>query len=153
MSRERTTATQTVSPVKLAIIAVLTLVLVLVLVYQFSGETAEPAALLKRRTPRDSASAGDSSASDANRATNSNRIHWPDIHRDEVAAFNPFEIPAALRDNPTVTALPAQPSQSVQVVQTDEPPRAEPASSSSGVGGSKPEDEQARIRAQDRKSR
>lgn len=152
MNSDRSTSGQSVSPAKLAVIAVLALVLVLVLVFQFWGGGEGTPAILKKRAPRNAANAGETPASDAARATNSNRLHWPDIQLDEVAAFNPFETPAALLDAPVANAVPVQPSQSIQSAQAAGPPQMESAVTTPPIG-SKGDDEQARIRAQERKSR
>ena len=153
MNRERSSSDQTVSPAKLAIIAALALVLVLVLAFQFGGQGGEPPVARNKRTPGNSASTAETSNSNANPATSSNRIRWPDIQRDEVASFNPFEIPEAIRDKPVANDVPSQTSQSVQTAQVGESPHAEPAVATAANGAAKGDEEQAGIRAQERKSR
>jgi hypothetical protein len=139
-----------VTPAKLAAIAVLALVLVAILVFQFSGPSE--GASLKKRSPKSPVSvASDPAAASSTSPAGPHRLRWPEIQREEVLAFNPFAIPEVLaKSNGTATA---QTSQPIQVSQASDSASAQPTVPNSGEPNPNPQAEQARMRAQERKSR
>jgi hypothetical protein len=141
-----------ITPGKLATIVGLGLVLVIVLVVQFSGGEEAPA-LVKRRLPRTAAvavAAADPAASSPGRAAHR---PWPDLDRSAVAAFDPFEVPAALRPATSGSSRTAASTGPIQIAQAAGNPSGVSTGTITGPTAPNPDDVQARIRATERKSR
>lgn len=137
------------TPTKLVTIALLAIVLVIVLVVQFSG-SSDPI-VIKRRQPRGSPGNNPEAANPSRDPAPAVRVHWPEIHREEVASFNPFQVPDNLqKKSPLVSPQTTQP---LQVAQSATSPPMETTEPVGALLGLKPKDEQARIRAIERNSR
>lgn len=154
MNRPGTPPPPALTPAKLATIGVLSVVLVGVLYSQFSSDDSGP--IVKRRQPRGDASGGTTpNGSDGNQQAQapSVRAKWPEIPRDEVAAFNPFAVPETLLPKSPDAAPDPQALQVAASSQTTSTPgsiQPDP----TAQGPSAKEDPAASLaRAQERKSR
>lgn len=139
-----------ITPGKLATIAALAIVLVIVLVMQFSS-SSETVVIKKRRPRNASGENADTVQASMEAASPAIRVNWPEIRREEVAEFNPFQVPDELQSQKPLAS--PQPTEALQIVQTISP--APPATTDSATAEPpiKPTDEKARIRAIERKSR
>ncbi len=152
MNRTIPTPSLAFSPTKLAIITVLAIVLVVVVAVQFSGRESVPAASQKK-TSRNVPGAATETAVTTSATMPAVRLHWPEIQREEVTAFNPFEIPDGLLPKSLSTSHQAQSSQSIQVAQSLQTASPQPTATGGAHYAGKTDDAQGRIRAQERKSR
>ena len=135
------------TPGKLATIAALAIVLVIVLVIQFSGSSET--VVIKKRKPRNAAETNAGAVQASTEASSSAiRVRWPEIRREEVAEFNPFQVPDELQSQKA-----PQTTGAIQVVQQENPTPSATTGSTTAEPPTKPTDDQARIRAKERKSR
>lgn len=152
MNRAGPTPVPVLTPAKLAMIVILAIVLVIVLIVQFSGGESSSLAI-KKRIPRNASGVAPETAGTSSAPALAVRLHWPEIHRDEVTAYNPFLVPDLLQPRSASSPASSSASQSIQIAQSLQSTSTQTTGPGTGQHFPKADDEQARIRAKERKSR
>lgn len=154
MNRDVTGQPAGIPPAKLALIGVLGVVLVVVLAIQFGGDDG-PAVVLQKREPRRTVAAPAELPTGEERLAPSRdaQTTWPTISREEVLSFNPFAKPVALQEKPASSALAGQTPGSLQIAQSEASAPTSPAAPTAEELRAKEQAAQARLRAQERRSR